>query len=113
MAPSGQSTIRDWAAAQAKVRRATAWPGRRVRMPAVPAAWRPVLCLVVGLAGAAAPAWGQSGSVGGRVLDQASLSPLVGAQVVVVGTKQGALTGSDGRFLIAGVAGGQVEVQAV
>ncbi|HET9984519.1 MAG TPA: SusC/RagA family TonB-linked outer membrane protein [Longimicrobiales bacterium] len=68
------------------------------------------LLLVVGRV---TPAAAQGGVVGGRVLDQASLRALSGAQVVVVGTQQGVVTDADGRFLIQGVSGDRVDVQAV
>ncbi|HEX9109325.1 MAG TPA: TonB-dependent receptor plug domain-containing protein, partial [Longimicrobiales bacterium] len=61
----------------------------------------------------AQPARAQSGSLAGRVLDEGTLRPLSGAQVVVVGTRQGALSGTDGRFVIPNVSGGQVSLQAV
>ncbi len=51
-------------------------------------------------------------TIQGTVTDQGG-EPLVGAQVQVVGTDQGAVTGPDGRYQITGVATGPAELQAV
>ena len=53
-----------------------------------------------------------SGSISGQVLDQASQAPVVGAQVIVVGTQRGAMTDQEGRFTISGVPAGSHEVRA-
>ncbi|HEX7049422.1 MAG TPA: TonB-dependent receptor [Longimicrobiales bacterium] len=55
----------------------------------------------------------QDGTVTGVVIDRDTRQPLGGAQVLVVGTNQGALTNDEGRFLIPGVAAGPVTVQVV
>ncbi|MFO8174660.1 MAG: SusC/RagA family TonB-linked outer membrane protein [Longimicrobiales bacterium] len=55
----------------------------------------------------------QAGVVGGTVLDENTLEPLPGAQVVVEGTDLGSLTNSDGRFLIQGVSGTEVTIRVV
>lgn len=53
------------------------------------------------------PSFAQStGTVRGTVTAGRSLRPLAGAQVVVVGTGRGSLTGSSGEFLIPGVPAG-------
>ena len=103
MAPIRQSIIGargEWSAPRAQS------PLRRGRLALA-------LTLATGLLLPAQSARAQSGSVSGRVIDQATLRPLPGVQVVVVGASQGALTASDGRFVIGNVAGDQVTVQAV
>ncbi len=54
----------------------------------------------------------QAGEVGGTVVAANSLQPLSGAQISVVGTNNGVVAGPDGRFVLHGVAGAQVELQA-
>jgi TonB-linked SusC/RagA family outer membrane protein len=55
---------------------------------------------------------GQTATITGRVLDRASNQPLTAAQVVVVGTQRGAITGEDGSYRISGVAPGRVQLRA-
>jgi TonB-linked SusC/RagA family outer membrane protein len=55
----------------------------------------------------------QRGVVGGTVVAGSNLEPLVGAQVVVVGTTLGGLTNEVGRFLIEGVSGTEVTLEVV
>lgn len=45
----------------------------------------------------------QDGTVGGLIIDSQTLQPVAGAQVAVEGTQQGALSDSQGRFLITGL----------
>lgn len=52
------------------------------------------------------------GTVSGRVLQGATLQPLAGVQVVVVGGTIGAITNSDGRYTLASVPAGTVNVEA-
>jgi TonB-linked SusC/RagA family outer membrane protein len=52
-----------------------------------------------------------TGSIRGRVVDEAG-APAVAVQVVVVGTQQGAITGANGEYSIRGVAPGTVTVRA-
>ncbi|HUG40807.1 MAG TPA: SusC/RagA family TonB-linked outer membrane protein [Longimicrobiales bacterium] len=59
----------------------------------------------------AAPAAAQTGSVGGVVVEEDTGRPLAGAQVVVVGTSQGTISGQEGRFLITGVDGTEVQLR--
>lgn len=54
----------------------------------------------------------QQGTIAGRVVNASTEQPLVGAQVVVVGTQLGARTGPEGRYTIMGVPAGQHRVQA-
>ena len=53
----------------------------------------------------------QTGTVSGSVTDRATLRPLVGAQVQVVGTARGGLTNNSGQFSIANVPAGTHEVR--
>ena len=54
----------------------------------------------------------ETGSVRGRVVEQGG-APIAGAQVVVVGTRLGAIAGTDGAFVILGVTAGTVQVRAI
>ena len=54
-----------------------------------------------------------SGSIAGRVTDQANGQPIVSAQVVVSGTNLGTQTGADGRYTLRGVRTGQAEVRVL
>jgi TonB-linked SusC/RagA family outer membrane protein len=54
----------------------------------------------------------QAATISGRVLDRATQQPLTAAQVVVVGTQRGAITGEDGSYRISGVAPGRVQLRA-
>jgi TonB-linked SusC/RagA family outer membrane protein len=58
-----------------------------------------------------AGAQGTSGTITGRVTDGASNSPLVSANVRIVGTTIGTQTGTDGRYTIHGVTPGTVDLQ--
>jgi len=55
----------------------------------------------------------QTGSIRGRVVDAATMRPLVGAQLVLSGTGRGGVTGSDGEYLVVGVPVGEHTVRAV
>ncbi|MCW8823581.1 MAG: carboxypeptidase-like regulatory domain-containing protein, partial [Ignavibacteriaceae bacterium] len=44
-----------------------------------------------------------TGSVYGRIMDNSTNEPLVGANVIVVGTNYGAATSFDGEYLITGL----------
>lgn len=61
---------------------------------------------------AAATAQG-SGTVAGRVVDQATQQPLSGVQIFLAGSSRGTLTNQDGRFLIPGVQQGPQTIRAV
>lgn len=65
------------------------------------------------LAGSAdrAVAQGPTGAIAGRVSDATSAAPIAGANVRVRGTQIGTQTGSDGRFIIRGIAAGTAVVQ--
>ncbi|HEX6069428.1 MAG TPA: SusC/RagA family TonB-linked outer membrane protein [Longimicrobiaceae bacterium] len=54
----------------------------------------------------------RQGTVTGRVVDAATLQPLSGASVSVVGTTRGSLSGSDGRYSITSVPDGSQQVRA-
>lgn len=53
-----------------------------------------------------------TGTIAGRVLDQATQAPVQGAQVQIVGTQRGAMTDAEGRYSISGVPVGTHEVRA-
>jgi TonB-linked SusC/RagA family outer membrane protein len=59
----------------------------------------------------AAPAAAQSGRIAGTVTDSSSGQPLLGVQVSVVGTRLGATTGNDGRYVVTNVPVGTHTVQ--
>jgi TonB-linked SusC/RagA family outer membrane protein len=74
---------------------------------------RLVCVLGIGLAAlAAGPLYAQQGSVVGRATDVASGQPIIDVQVSLVGTNRGALTNSDGRYIIPGLTPGPVSVRA-
>ncbi|HWL38873.1 MAG TPA: SusC/RagA family TonB-linked outer membrane protein [Gemmatimonadaceae bacterium] len=52
-----------------------------------------------------------SGTISGRVIDQATQAPVQAAQVVIVGTQRGAMTDQDGRYTITGVPAGTHELR--
>jgi TonB-linked SusC/RagA family outer membrane protein len=64
------------------------------------------------LVGRAAPAAAQRGTITGRVIDQASGEPLVGARVAVVGTALVAASRAEGRYVIPNVPPGEVTLRA-
>ncbi len=61
----------------------------------------------------AVPVAGQTGTVTGTVVDQATRQPLNGVQVSVEGTNRGGLTDGRGQFTIPGVPAGQHTVEVV
>jgi len=69
------------------------------------------VALAIALLPVAAFAQGRS-SITGQVVDAGSRQPIAGAQVRVAGTALQAVTGTDGRFTIEGVATGSRTVQA-
>jgi TonB-linked SusC/RagA family outer membrane protein len=70
--------------------------------------------VVAALALALLPSWAQaqSGTISGRVIDQANQQPLQDAQVSIVGTQRGAATNQQGQFTISGIAPGSYTVRA-
>jgi len=54
-----------------------------------------------------------AGTISGRVIDAASNAPVASAQIQVVGTTRGAITGDDGRYRIAAIRPGQYQVRAL
>src|SRR5688500_13189036 len=57
-------------------------------------------------------AWAQQrGTITGRVVDRASNTPLITAQIGSAGTTLGAVTNQDGRFAIPQVPAGQLELR--
>lgn len=73
----------------------------------------PFLVTGLALALAATSASAQNSRVVGRVVDAQSGRPLAGAQVMVDGTRLGALAGVDGRYLIRMAPPGTLAVRAV
>ena len=70
------------------------------------------ICLVALFAALpASSAWGQSASISGSVTDAADDSPLVGANVVVLGTGFGAATDAEGRYLVANLPPGTYTIR--
>lgn len=55
----------------------------------------------------------ESGTISGRVTDRATNQPLAEAQILIAGTPRGSRTGADGRFSIAGIPAGRVQVRAI
>src|SRR4051794_7852262 len=65
------------------------------------------------LLGAAPAAFAQeTGKIQGRVTDTASGQPIAGAQVVIVGTRLGNITNTDGFYFINNVPAGLQDIQA-
>jgi TonB-dependent starch-binding outer membrane protein SusC len=52
------------------------------------------------------------GTVVGTVVDAATMQPIVGAQITVVGTQVGTVTNQQGRFVIPNIAAGTREIRA-
>jgi outer membrane receptor protein involved in Fe transport len=72
-----------------------------------------LLLLLIAFALTAVPALGQSatGTIVGRIVDEATSAPLVGTQVIVEGTDNGALAGLDGRYRVTRVPAGTVALR--
>src|SRR4051812_9648274 len=66
----------------------------------------------LGLLPAVLGAQDATGSVRGRVVEGAAQQPLAGVAVRVMGTTLGAMTGTDGSYVIRGIAPGTVELRA-
>ena len=47
--------------------------------------------------------FGQKGSISGKVADSTNDSPLIGANVIIDGTDQGAATDAEGKYTIKGL----------
>ena len=74
-------------------------------------AWRPLLAVLLLLLGVMPAAAGTVGTLSGRVLD-ADGKPVAAATVLVVGTRLGAYTDAEGKYLILKVPPGTYEVKA-
>ena len=68
-------------------------------------------CALIGALAALGGTRAAAQEVGGQVVAASSLEPLAGAQVVARGTSVGAVTGRDGRFVLRGLTGTEVELQ--
>ncbi len=55
----------------------------------------------------------EAGTIAGRVVDASSNAPVPSAQIQVVGSTRGAVTGDDGRFRIAGIAPGEYQLRVL
>jgi len=75
---------------------------------------RLALAMAISLLWYARPAVAQdAGTISGRVLDAGSRAPIPLAQIQIVGTTRGTVTGDDGTFRIAGVRPGQYQVRVL
>ncbi|HVX38501.1 MAG TPA: carboxypeptidase-like regulatory domain-containing protein, partial [Gemmatimonadaceae bacterium] len=74
-------------------------------------AYRFVLTLALFAVPGALAAQGTTGRISGTVVDSASGEPLVGANVMIVGTRLGAATNSDGHYTISGVPAGTQQLR--
>ena len=74
---------------------------------------RSILAVALGLLPAVVGAQDRGGTIRGRVLETGTNTPLAAAQVIVTGTRQGGLTGVDGRFVLLGVTPGAVMLRVV
>ncbi len=72
-----------------------------------------ILLVAVGLLPPSLRAQDRGGTIRGRVLEIGTTTPLAAAQVIVTGTRQGTLSGADGRYVVTGVAPGSVLVRVV
>src|SRR5438093_2276194 len=73
------------------------------------------LCVSAGalLIGAWSAQAQEAGTIAGRVVDASSNAPVPTAQIQVVGSTRGAVTGDDGRFRIAGIAAGEYQLRVL
>lgn len=60
----------------------------------------------------ATPAWAQTGTITGAVVDRNSRQPLPGAQVVIPRINRGIMTAANGRYLLPNVPVGSYEIEA-
>lgn len=94
--------------ASPRILEAASAPRWKHRLPAI----RPLLAALLTLPLLTLPANAQQ-SVSGIVVDAATQRPLPGVQVVVVGTERGTLTDAAGRFVLTGLTGQTVQIQAI
>ena len=72
----------------------------------------PAILLAGAILCAAAPAAGQErGTISGTVTEELSNRPLIGAQILVVGTGIGTISGAGGRYTLTNVPAGEIRVQ--
>ena len=80
-------------------------------LPSISVRW--AAGIAVALCATSFTAQAQQGRVMVRVTDVANQQPVSQAQVQIVGTTLGGLTGPDGRFLLRGVPPGTVQVRVL
>lgn len=86
---------------------------RRAEFTVISRPFRRSLTLLLGLTFLPAVAQAQTATITGQVTDAGTNQPLAEAQIFVAGTPRGSRTGADGRFRIAGVPEGMVQVRAI
>ena len=59
----------------------------------------------------ASPAFSQTGTIGGTILDESSGSALIGANILLVGTTYGSTTDLDGKFTISEIPTGTYDIR--
>ena len=69
--------------------------------------------LMVGAVLICTPVTAQQDMIRGTVLQQQTLQPVAGAQIVAEGTQTGAITDAGGRFTITGLAGTQITLEVI
>lgn len=74
---------------------------------------RRLLLLLVGILTLGGVAYAQGTKISGTVVTQDDGSPVVGASILVVGTKTGTITDVDGNFTLDGAAGKQLRVSYI
>lgn len=72
--------------------------------------WAAAIAVLTALASGSAQAQAPA-TVNGRVVDAQSNTPIIGAQVRVVNTNLGAVTGDDGRYVIRSVTPGAIDIR--
>lgn len=55
---------------------------------------------------------GTTGKIAGKVIDKETGDPLIGCNVIIIGTSMGAMVGPDGNYFVLGVPPGDYEVKA-
>ena len=75
---------------------------------------RPLLCLLVGLGLLACKGYaGTTGKIAGKIVDARTKEPLIGVNVVIVGTMMGASADENGTYFIINVPPGKYQLKAM